>query len=87
LPRRRRARGFALLGQSYERMGRIEEALRVSQLAQGLYPDDIDILSDLAELLHRSQLDDRARPYYLRVLKIHPNNAMANRGLAEIERS
>ncbi|MEI8191667.1 MAG: tetratricopeptide repeat protein [candidate division NC10 bacterium] len=65
-------------------MGRLQDALATYQLAEGFYPKDINILSDLAYLLHRVELDDRARPFYERVLKIHPNNAAAHMGLGEI---
>lgn len=84
LPRRLRARAYALLGQSQERLGRYDQALLTLQFAEGLFPKSLDILCDLAGILHRVGLDDRARPYYLRVLKIHPNNAVSNVGVAEI---
>ncbi|MFH1726140.1 MAG: tetratricopeptide repeat protein [Elusimicrobiota bacterium] len=86
LPRRRRAEAYDLLGESYVRLGDLSHALQTYQLAEGLFPKDINILSGLANLLHRSDLDDRARPLYERVLEIHPNNANANLGLAEIRR-
>jgi tetratricopeptide (TPR) repeat protein len=87
LRRRDRAEAYLLLGLSYERLGDADRALRVYQLAEGLFPRDIDILSNLARLLHRIGLDERALPYYARVLKIHPNNASANLGMAEVSRS
>lgn len=87
LPRRARARAYDLLGQSHERLGQVENALRVYQFAVGLYPKDINILSSLANLLHGSGLDERAQSYFARVLAIHPHNAVANRGLAEIRRA
>ncbi|HVE14414.1 MAG TPA: tetratricopeptide repeat protein [Elusimicrobiota bacterium] len=87
LPRRSRARAYDLLGSSHERLGQTEMALRVYQLAQGLYPKDINILSGLAGILHRNGLDQRAQAHYERILAIHPNNSAANRGLAEIRRS
>ncbi|MFC1679319.1 tetratricopeptide repeat protein [Elusimicrobiota bacterium] len=86
LPRRRRAQAYDILGQSYQRQGDLMKALRTLQLAEGLYPRDINILSDLAYTLRRSGLDDRARPYYERVLEIHPNNAFGNMGIADIYR-
>jgi len=81
---RRRVKAYELLGLSYERAGRLQDALATYQLAEGLYPKDINILSDLAYLLHRVDLDDRAEPFYERVLRIHPNNAAAHMGLGEI---
>lgn len=86
LPRSRRAEAYDLLGQSYNRSGRLNDALETLQLAEGLYPKDINILSDLAHILSRAGLHDRARPYYQRVLDIHPNNAAGNMGIAAIYR-
>ncbi|MFA6029877.1 MAG: tetratricopeptide repeat protein [Elusimicrobiota bacterium] len=84
LPRRARARGYHLLGASYERLGRAKDAIAVYRLAEGLYPKDLGILTALADLLHANDLDDQARPLYQRVLAIHPNNAASNLGMAEI---
>lgn len=82
-----RARAYHLLGLSYERLGKASKALHTYGVAEGLYPEDINILTDLANLLHRSGLDERARPYYERVLDVHPNNAASNQGMAEIHRA
>lgn len=82
----RRARAYELLGLSYEMQGRLDRALAVYQLAEGLYPENLVILNRLARLLHRIELDVRARPVYERLLRIHPNNADGNLGLAEILR-
>jgi len=84
ISRRHRALAYKMLGVSYERKGRLKEALAVYQYAEGLYPKDINILSGLANLLHHVGLDDRARPLFERVLDIHPNNAEAHLGMAEI---
>ena len=82
-----RPRAHELLGASYERTGELQKAIAVYQFAAGLYPKDINILSNQANLLHRMDLDDRARPLYERVLEMHPNNAFGHRGLAEIFRA
>lgn len=87
LPRRARPRAYDLLGLSLQDMGDVSRALQVFQLAEGIYPKDLNILTDLASLLHSSGLHERARPYYERVLRIHPNNARSHLGLAEIHRS
>jgi len=84
IPRRLRTRAYTLLGRSQERLGRYDQALLTLQFAEGLFPKNLEILCDLAGILHRVGLDDRARPYYLRALKIHPNNAVSNVGVAEI---
>lgn len=82
--RSERPRAHELLGASYERTGELQKAISVYQFAAGLYPRDINILSNQANLLHRMDLDDRARPLYEKVIEIHPNNAFGHRGLAEI---
>jgi tetratricopeptide (TPR) repeat protein len=84
ISRRHRALAYKMLGASYTRQGRLKEAIAVYQYAEGLYPEDINILSGLANLLHHVDLDDRARPLFERVLDIHPNNAEAHLGMAEI---
>lgn len=84
ISRRRRAQAYELLGFSYERTGRLKDALALYQYAEGLYPKELNILSDLANLLHRIDLDERARPLYERVLRIHPNNAAAHMYLGQI---
>jgi tetratricopeptide (TPR) repeat protein len=86
LRRADRARAYALLGESYIQLGNIDKALGVYQFAEGLFPKNLTILSGIADLLHRIGLDERAQPYYERILFIHPNNASANQGLAEILR-
>jgi len=86
-PRKARPRAYDLLGLSLQRNGDASRALQVFQLAEGVYPKDLNILTDLASLLQASGLDDRARPYYERVLRIHPNNARSHLGLAKIHRN
>jgi tetratricopeptide (TPR) repeat protein len=78
---------YLLLGLSYARQGKFDKALGVLQLAVQLFPGDINALSALADLLHHEELDDQAGPLYERVLRIHPNNANAQLGLAEIAHS
>jgi len=87
LPRFARSRGYLLLGQSLRLNGELGRALEVFQLAAGLYPRNLNLLTELATVLHRSGLDERALPHYRRILKIHPNNAVSNHGIAEIFRS
>ncbi|OIO05483.1 MAG: hypothetical protein AUJ52_13720 [Elusimicrobia bacterium CG1_02_63_36] len=87
LPRKNRAEAYLLLGRSLRLSGEVAAALQVFQLAEGLYPKNLNIITELATVLHGTGLDDRARPYYERVLKIHPNNAVSNNGIAEIYRT
>jgi len=82
-----RPKAYLLLGQSRARNEDADGALGVLQLGVQLYPKDINLLSALADLLHSQELDDRAKPLYERVLRIHPNNSSAHLGLAEIEHS
>lgn len=78
---------YFLLGASHDRLGRVDEALGVFQLGAKLYPQDINLLSELATLLHRMKLEEQAEPLFQRVLKIHPHNARAHLGLAEIDQA
>lgn len=80
-----RSRAYLLLGRSYSLKGKLDSAIGAFQLAAQLFPNDINILSELARLLHREELDDRAKPLFERILRVHPNNAAAYLGLAEIE--
>lgn len=86
LPRRHRSAGHALLARSLEASGRLDAALSAYQYGEALYPDNLELASGLAWLLHRQGLDDRARPLFERIVTIHPNNASGNLGLAEILR-
>lgn len=75
---------YILLGRSHEQLDANDKALGIYQLAEGLFPKNVNILSYWADLLHRIGLDDRARPVYDRILKLRPGNALANLGMAEI---
>jgi tetratricopeptide (TPR) repeat protein len=79
------ARAYGILGLSYERVNRTDAALGVYQLGVKLFPRDLNLLTQLAGLLHRSGLEERAEPLFQKVLLIHPNNAAAHLGLAEID--
>jgi len=86
LPRRVRAEAYHLKGLSYERAGQGEKALQIYQLAVGLYPKDLKLLTNLGNILNRVGLPERARPHFEEVLRIHPNNAGAHLGLGDIFR-
>jgi tetratricopeptide (TPR) repeat protein len=81
-----RANAYLVLGNSFARSDNKPRALQIFQYAVGLYPKDLNLLTALADLLLNVGLPDRAKPYYLRVVKIHPNNAASNLGLARIYR-
>ncbi|TBR22506.1 tetratricopeptide repeat protein [bacterium] len=87
LPKRSRGDGHALIAHCLEAVGRSDDALAAYQLAEALYPKNLEALTGLGWLLHRQGLDDRARPLFERAVHIHPNNATANLGLAEIQRA
>ncbi|MCX5787642.1 MAG: tetratricopeptide repeat protein [Elusimicrobia bacterium] len=76
---------YEVLGQSQERLGKPDAALRTYQTGVELFPKDLNLLTDLGNLLHHAGLDDQARPVYERILAIHPNNAAAHLGLAETD--
>ncbi|OGR87584.1 MAG: hypothetical protein A3J74_06585 [Elusimicrobia bacterium RIFCSPHIGHO2_02_FULL_57_9] len=78
---------YFLLGVSYERSQQGDKALGVYQLGAKLFPKDINLLSQLAYLLHRSGLEEHAAPVYRKVLDIHRNNAAAHLGLGQIDHS
>ena len=80
-------RAYELLGQSQERLGKPDAALRTYQTGVALFPKDLNLLTELGYLLHHAALDDQARPIYERILAIHPNNAAAHLGLGETERT
>ena len=78
---------YYYLGGSYERTGRLGEALGVYQLAVKLFPGDASLLTKLAALLEEADLEEEALPLYEKVLQLQPGNAQAHLGLAEIDRS
>lgn len=87
MPRFARPEAYYLRGKSLRLNGNPGAALETFQLAEGLYPKNLNILTELATVLHNIGLDERALPHYRRILKIHPNNPVANQGIAEILRA
>jgi tetratricopeptide (TPR) repeat protein len=80
-------RGYALLAASYEVTGRLDKSLSVYQVAVGLFPRDRDLLERLAMLMHRSGLNEQAKPLYEKLVRLDPDNANGHVGLAQIEHS
>lgn len=78
-------KGYLLLGQSHERLGAPDKALGIYQVAVKLFPQDLELMTQQASLLHIAGLNEQAEPLYAKVLSIHPNNTLANLGLAEID--
>jgi tetratricopeptide (TPR) repeat protein len=81
------ARGYVLLGASYEKIGRADKTLSLYQLGAALFPRDQDLLARLAQLLHKSGLEEQARPLYEKILKVNSVNPYAHWGLGQIDRS
>lgn len=78
---------YVLRGENLDKLGRIDEAIGVYQLGVRLFPQNVDLLSRQAGLLHRSGLDNQAKPLFLAALEREPKHAGAHLGLAEIYRS
>lgn len=78
---------YVLLGENLDRLGRTDDAIGVYQLGVKLFPDNVDLLTRQAGLLHRSGLDAQAKPLLLKALKKEPRHAGAHLGLAEIYRA
>lgn len=78
---------YYYLGMSYERTGRSDRAVGVYQLGVSLFPKDVNLLTRLAEVLHQAGLEQQAAPVFRTILEIHPNNAAAHLGLAEIDQA
>lgn len=86
LPRRRRSDAYELLGACHQRLGNLPAALQTYQIGAALHPRDVSLLTHLADLLYRSDMHDRARPHYEKILSLRPHDAQAHLGLAEILR-
>lgn len=82
---REQRQAYFYLGSAHERLEQLDKALGVYQLGVKLYPRDINLLTQLGTLLHRSGLEQQAEPLFQKVLSIHPNNAAAHLGLAQID--
>lgn len=78
---------YVLLGENLDRAGRVDEAVGVYQLGVKLFPDNVDLLTRQAGVLHRSGLDASAKPLLLKALQKEPRHVGAHIGLAEIYRS
>ncbi len=75
---------LAMLGQSAERMGRIDEAAGWYQRAAEQSPRDLSIRFQRAELFILSKRLPRAAEEYLAIIAIEPGSAPAHQRLAEV---
>ncbi|MEK7383839.1 MAG: tetratricopeptide repeat protein [Elusimicrobiota bacterium] len=76
---------YILMGDNLDRLGRPDEALAYYQLGAGLFPKNVDLLTRLGSILHRSGLDERAKISFTEALRYEPRHWNAHLGLAEID--
>ena len=76
---------YILLGDSLDSLGRPDEALAYYQLGVSLFPKNVDLLTRLGSILHRSGLDERAKIAFKEALRYEPRHWGAHLGLAEID--
>lgn len=77
---------YVLLGDNLDHLGRVDEAVGVYQLGVKLFPKNVDLLTRQGGILHRSGLDEQARPLLLKALEFEPKHFGAHQALAEIDR-
>lgn len=76
---------YVLMGDNLDHLGRPDEALAYYQLGAGLFPKNVDLLTRLGSILHRSGLDERAQIAFKEALRFEPRHWGAHLGLAEID--
>ena len=76
-----------LLGRSYLRENRLEDALQVYQSILRDYPDDSDIIFIFAELYRLSGSPETARRLYAATLAHDPSNLLAEKQLARVAKA
>ncbi len=81
--KRREARAYRLLGQSYEQLGLLSKALETYLEALEFHPKNIPLLREAAGLYQRTGLTDKSQQLYDRVLEQDPDNLDALAGQAE----
>ncbi len=80
--KRREARAYRLLGQSYERLNQPERALEVYTEALEFHPKNVPLLIAAGQLYHRSKLTDRSIEMFERALQEDAHNTQALAGQA-----
>lgn len=81
--KRREARAYRLLGQSYENLGRLDKALETYQEALEFHPENVPLLLSAADLYKRTNLNEQSAALYNRALRAEPDNLQALAGMAE----
>jgi tetratricopeptide (TPR) repeat protein/O-antigen ligase len=75
------------IGRAYARAGHLREAIEAYETAVRHWPSDVhetDVRWELAVLLVRAGLRERAIDHYRRILQIRPGHEGAQRGLADL---
>lgn len=70
------------MGETYRRMGKMDDAIAQMRLAKKLLPDRADVASTLALCLDSTGRWEEAQKEYQAVLRVAPNNAVALNNLA-----
>jgi tetratricopeptide (TPR) repeat protein len=78
---------YVLLGDNYQELGKPSQALGDYQLGVSLFPNNVDLLTRLGDLLHRNGLDARAKILLERALRYEPKHWVAHLDLAQIAAS
>jgi len=81
--KRREARAYRLLGQSYEQLGELSKALETYSEALEFHPKNVPLLLAAANLYQRTGLIDKSQQLYERALEQEPDNLDALAGQAE----
>ena len=80
--KRREARAYRLLGNSYEQLGLLNRALEVYSEALEFHPDNVPLLLASARLYQQNGLTQRSVAMYERALQEDPDNTTALSGQA-----
>lgn len=72
-----------LLSNAAEKMDLLKTALFAMETAREKYPDEVDVLLELARLYRCNGQNDKARDVYDRILAIDPANAEAFKGMKD----
>lgn len=81
--KRREARAYRLLGQSYEHLDQLDKALETYQEALEFHPQNVSLLLAAANLYKTTGLHEQSAALYRRALEADPNQEEAVAGLAE----
>lgn len=80
--KRREARAYRLLGESYEQLGQLNKALEIYLEALEFHPDNVPLLVSAARLYQTTGLLDQAQELYEKALQKEPEDKEVLAGLA-----